>query len=170
MKLKPVVAGSFYPGKVSTLQKMLDDFCREEDTLTLSGEPVGLLLPHAGYVYSGSVAAKGYRALAPFKPSLVVVAGPSHYMAFKGCSLFSGEAVLTPQGEVGVDTEACRILKEEDKNLAPGFSAWREGSAGNHGARERRMRGTSFKGPETVGKRETFCADRFIRLVPLPRL
>jgi AmmeMemoRadiSam system protein B len=117
MKLKPVVAGSFYPGKVSTLQKMLEDF-RLGDLDPLPGEPLGLLLPHAGYLYSGSVAAKGYRALAPFQPSLVVVAGPSHTMAFKGCALFSGEAVLTPGGEVLVDTEACRILKETDKNLA----------------------------------------------------
>ena len=117
MKLQPVVAGSFYPGKTLMLQRMLGDFLKEGEASKLSGEPVGLLLPHAGYVYSGSVAAMGYRALAPFHPDTIVVAGPSHYMAFKGCALFSGEAVLTPLGDLAVDQEACRILEEADENL-----------------------------------------------------
>ncbi len=81
----------------------------------MPGEPIGFLLPHAGYVYSGAVAALGYRALASFNPSTVVVAGPSHYLSFKGCALFSGEAVMTPLGELPVDQEACRILEEDDQ-------------------------------------------------------
>jgi AmmeMemoRadiSam system protein B len=97
---------------------MLENFLQEGKTPTLPGEPVGLLLPHAGYVFSGAVAALGYRALAPFHPSTVVVAGPSHYIAFKGCALFSGEAVLTPLGELPVDQEACGILEKEDEHLA----------------------------------------------------
>jgi hypothetical protein len=117
MKLQPVVAGSFYPGKHQTLQRMLENFHQEVKPPALPGEPVGLLLPHAGYVFSGAVATMGYRALAPFSPPTVVVAGPSHYMAFKGCALFSGEAVLTPLGELPVDQEACKILEEADENL-----------------------------------------------------
>jgi len=117
MKLQPVVAGSFYPAKHQTLQRILEDFLREGKTPVLPGEPIGLVLPHAGYIYSGAVAALGYRALAPFKPTTVVVAGPSHYMAYEGCALFSGEAVLTPLGELPVDLEACKILEEADENL-----------------------------------------------------
>lgn len=83
----------------------------------LEGEPVGLLLPHAGYMYSGSVAALGYRALKmPFET--VIIAGPSHYLPFKGVSLFAGEAVVTPLGELPVDREACRFLMEFDPHLA----------------------------------------------------
>lgn len=117
MKLEPVVAGSFYPAKPPTLQRMLDHFLQEEKASELSGEPVGFLLPHAGYIYSGAVAALGYKALAPYHPTTIVVAGPSHYLSFKGCALFSGEAVRTPLGELPVNQEACRILEEADENL-----------------------------------------------------
>ena len=110
MKLMPVVAGQFYPGKPKELQKALELF-GEGKPSRLSGEPVALLLPHAGYPYSGAVAALGYRAL-PKDIDTVVVAGPSHYVPFKGVSLFAGESALTPLGELSVDQEACRFLMD----------------------------------------------------------
>jgi AmmeMemoRadiSam system protein B len=116
MKLMPVVAGQFYPGKLKELQKALDLF-REEKAPTLPGEPVALLLPHAGYPYSGAVAALGYRAL-PKGIETVVVTGPSHYVSFKGVSLFAGESVITPLGELAVDQEACRFLMEFSPHIA----------------------------------------------------
>ena len=112
----PVVAGQFYPGKPKELQKALDLF-QEEKAPTLPGEPVALLLPHAGYPYSGAVAALGYRAL-PKGIETVVVAGPSHYVSFKGVSIFAGESVLTPLGELAVDQEACRFLMEFSPHIA----------------------------------------------------
>src|SRR5260221_9061653 len=63
MKLQPVVAGSFYPGSVKELQKIFSSFDKEEKIPLPEGETVGMLLPHAGYSYSGAVAALGYRSL-----------------------------------------------------------------------------------------------------------
>jgi len=117
MKLQPVVAGSFYPGSRKELQSTLEAFEKEGKTPVLEGEPVGLLLPHAGYFYSGAVAALGYRALsAPFET--VVVAGPSHYVPFQGASLFAGEAVATPLGDLPVDQEAAQFLLDSDTHIA----------------------------------------------------
>jgi hypothetical protein len=110
------VAGQFYPGRSKELQKTLDGFA-ERDAVELPGEPVGLLLPHAGYPYSGAVAALGYRSLVQH-PSTIIVLGPSHYLSFKGVSLFSGESVGTPLGDLAADQEACRFLTDFDPHIA----------------------------------------------------
>ena len=116
MKLQPVVAGSFYPGKPKELERALDSF-EKEKAQTLETGTVGLLLPHAGYIYSGAIAALGYRSL-PASFATVVLAGPSHYASFKGISIFAGESVLTPLGEMPVDQEACRFLMDFDSHIA----------------------------------------------------
>ena len=132
MKLKPVVAGSFYPRTPDELRRSFDSFEKEGKAPVLRGEAVGMMLPHAGYPYSGAVAALGYRALTQ-KVDLVIVAGPSHYVPFQGVSLFAGEAVTTPLGEVPVDQEACEFLMDFDPRIAeipPAFA--REHSAEVH--------------------------------------
>jgi MEMO1 family protein len=116
MKLQPVVAGSFYPGDREELQAILGTFDRKNPTM-FDDNPVALLLPHAGYIYSGAVAALGYRSL-PSSVKTVIVVGPSHYVPFQGVSLFAGEAVVTPLGELAVDQEACRFLMEFDSHIA----------------------------------------------------
>ena len=117
MKLNPVVAGAFYPGGRKELQEALAGFEKEGKAPPLEGEPLAFLLPHAGYVYSGAVAALGYRAFSGPVPT-VVVAGPSHFVPFRGVSLFAGEAVVTPLGEVPVDRESARFLMEFDPRIA----------------------------------------------------
>ncbi len=116
MKLQPVVAGAFYPRNRRELQAALESFSREQAPV-LESEPVGFLLPHAGYPYSGAVAALGYRVL-PGPVETVVVAGPSHYIAFRGVSVFAGKSALTPLGEVRVDQEAAGFLMESDPHIA----------------------------------------------------
>ena len=83
----------------------------------IEGEPIGLLLPHAGYPYSGAVAALGYRALAG-PVDTVIVAGPSHYLPFRGVSVFAGEAVVTPLGELPVDRDSADFLMHFDPLIA----------------------------------------------------
>ncbi len=132
MKLQPVVAGSFYPGAPSELRRAFEAFEKEGKAPQLPGEVVGMMLPHAGYPYSGAVAALGYRSLAQ-KVETVIVAGPSHYVPFRGVSLFPGEAVVTPLGEIPVDQEACEFLMGFDPHIAdipPAFA--REHSAEVH--------------------------------------
>lgn len=116
MKLKSVVAGQFYPNKPKELSRQWEAF-EKTPAKSLAGLVEGLLLPHAGYVYSGSVAALGYRSLVT-KPQTVVVVGPSHYVSFKGVSVFSGDAVETPLGDLAVDREACEFLIEQSHQIA----------------------------------------------------
>lgn len=116
MKLQPVVAGSFYPGDPKKLQTMIGSFEHEKPRV-FDGNPEALLLPHAGYDYSGAVAALGYRSL-PSPVRTVILVGPSHFLPFKGVSLFAGETVVTPLGEIAVDQEACRFLMDFDSHIA----------------------------------------------------
>ncbi|HVM32670.1 MAG TPA: AmmeMemoRadiSam system protein B [bacterium] len=126
MKLPSVVAGQFYPDSPRELEKLFKSF----ETLPLpllAGVPRGLLLPHAGYVYSGALAALGYRALAGEAQTLVVV-GPSHWVRFPGLSIFEGEAAQTPLGDLPVDREACRFLLDQ----SPAFSRFEPAFAREH--------------------------------------
>ncbi len=116
MKLKSVVAGQFYPDKFEKILRQFKDF--EKVELKVLDHPVeALLLPHAGYVYSGSIAALGYRSLS-LKPQTVVVMGPSHYVSFKGISLFSGNSVETPLGDLAVDQQAADFLMNANNHIA----------------------------------------------------
>jgi len=117
MKLQPVVAGQFYPKGRQELLSALDGFVAGMKAPEASQDPVGLLLPHAGYPYSGALAALGYRSVTR-PPKTVVIAGPSHFLPFQGVSLFAGEAVVTPLGDLTVDQEACRFLMDSDARIA----------------------------------------------------
>lgn len=116
MKLQPVVAGAFYPGSRKELKAALESFGQEE-VPKLEGDPAAFLLPHAGYLYSGAVAALGYRALST-PVDTVIVAGPSHYIPFRGVSVFAGDSAVTPLGEVAVDVEAAEFLMKSDSHIA----------------------------------------------------
>jgi len=83
---KPAVAGVFYPGTQKRLEETLDTFFSDEvrrdvlEKIKGAGRLYGLVSPHAGYIYSGQVAAYGYLAAeALTKPDVVVVLGPNHY-------------------------------------------------------------------------------------------
>jgi len=116
MKLKPVVSGQFYPDKPQELLRQFKSFEKTESNV-LDYPVEAMLLPHAGYVYSGSIAALGYRALSR-KPQTVIVIGPSHFLSFKGVSLFSGDAVETPLGDLTVDRQARDFLINFDSHIA----------------------------------------------------
>src|SRR5258708_1118601 len=116
MKLQPVVAGQFYPDKPQELRRELNSLA-PKNIPTLESSVAALLLPHAGYPYSGEVAALGYRSLLE-SPETIIVIGPGHYLSFKGVSIFSGETVETPLGELAVDNEACEFLMRFDGRIA----------------------------------------------------
>jgi AmmeMemoRadiSam system protein B len=75
-------------------------------------EPRALIAPHAGYVYSGPIAATAYSQLAARRARTrrVLLLGPSHRVAFRGLALSSAARFATPVGDVGIDTDACREL------------------------------------------------------------
>ena len=100
----PVAAGTFYPADplelAETVDRLLED-ARERTPATR--HPAAVIVPHAGYRYSGSVAAAAY---AHFRPGpRAVILGPSHFLPLKGMVVPSVSAWVTPLGDVAVDDE-----------------------------------------------------------------
>jgi AmmeMemoRadiSam system protein B/AmmeMemoRadiSam system protein A len=101
----PTVAGLFYPASPDELRNAIKDYLDKSDVMTGLDDIIGLISPHAGHVYSGWVAAKGYKNLIGRNYDAVIILAPSHHKTFKGASVFNGEAYSTPLGIVKVDDE-----------------------------------------------------------------
>jgi MEMO1 family protein len=103
----PTAAGSFYPHDAWRLAAMVDRLLREADVVRLDRPPFALIVPHAGYVYSGPIAAAAFgslRCLDPM-PARVVLAGPAHFVALRGAAVPEASAWRTPLGDVPIDDE-----------------------------------------------------------------
>ena len=101
---EPAVAGQFYPEDPGELQALVDGLLREASCREES-PPKALIAPHAGYVYSGAVAAAAYACLARYRDvySRVVLLGPCHRVPVAGMAVSGADAFRTPLGEVPVD-------------------------------------------------------------------
>jgi len=116
----PAVAGRFYPGNAAELRAMIENLLREVKTAagfacgaeaTSSRRrpaPKAIIAPHAGFVYSGPIAASAYAQLAPSRDTVkrIVLLGPSHFVEFDGLAAPGAVAFATPLGTVPVDTAA----------------------------------------------------------------
>lgn len=100
---QPGVAGAFYPSDPNELTGMLDRFLAGTAAPEIKERVAALVSPHAGYIYSGGVAAQGYALLKGRKPDRVVVISPSHVDAFPFSAVYDGDAYATPLGNVPVD-------------------------------------------------------------------
>jgi hypothetical protein len=107
----PAVAGMFYPGDPATLARHVDDALAAARR-ACDVPPKALIAPHAGYVYSGPIAANAYASLEPLRDTIrrVVLLGPCHRVAVRGLALPSADAFDTPLGRVPVDREAVEAL------------------------------------------------------------
>jgi AmmeMemoRadiSam system protein B len=114
---QPAVAGAFYPDQPDLLQTVVSDMLSEASERELS--PKVLIVPHAGYVYSGSIAASGYKQLEPFRKQIrrVVLLGPSHRVPFEGIALPDCDAFSTPLGTIPLDTEVMGNLLRSSQVL-----------------------------------------------------
>lgn len=112
---RPAVAGMFYPGEPEALAAELDELLADVGHFgPRLGFPKVLVVPHAGYIYSGGVAARAYDELAPARGIVrrVVMLGPAHRVAVRGLAAPAASAFATPLGEVPVDREALRAVQE----------------------------------------------------------
>ena len=113
----PAVAGTFYPAAPDALERQLARFMSEADNAPPSSGapaiPKAIIAPHAGYVYSGPVAARAYARLAAARGQItrVVLIGPSHHLAFHGLAVDMSEAWQIPGGTVALDQEAIARLR-----------------------------------------------------------
>jgi AmmeMemoRadiSam system protein B len=107
----PAVAGLFYPGEPRELRSMVEGFLGEAPA---SGRPVpkAVIAPHAGYVYSGSIAGSAFRALASAAGSIlrVILVGPAHFVPIHGLALPGHQRYATPLGEVKVDPKGAQAI------------------------------------------------------------
>ncbi len=107
---KPVWAGQFYDADKARLSAQIEAFLAEATPAPVSGEIRVLIVPHAGYVYSGRVAAFGYKLVQGRDYETVVILGPSHHVALEGASIWPDGAFETPLGPAAVDADAARLL------------------------------------------------------------
>ncbi len=110
MNRQPAVAGSFYPANPQQLQVMLDQYLHDAETNAKA--PKAIIAPHAGYIYSGSIAASAYARLKNVHDVIkrVVIIGPSHRVAFKGLAVSQADVFITPLGRIPVDTLAVQAI------------------------------------------------------------
>jgi AmmeMemoRadiSam system protein B len=111
LRVRPsAVAGTFYPARPGALARTVDELLATADGTALT--PKALVVPHAGYVYSGPVAASAYGRLAPLRETVsrVVLAGPAHRSHVDGLAVPSVDAFRTPLGDVEIDRDARAIV------------------------------------------------------------
>jgi AmmeMemoRadiSam system protein B len=107
---KPAVAGYFYPKDTEKLTKTVDNFIVNVKQRQIGGRILGLMSPHAGYVFSGQVAAYSYRQIKDTKYDTVIILGPSHRVYLEGASVGNWDAYATPLGKVPVNKEIVNAL------------------------------------------------------------
>lgn len=109
---KPSFAGSFYPADRLSLQVLVDTSLKEaeKDGAPLSSAPFAIMAPHAGYVYSGKVAAYAYNSIRGKGFKTIILLGPSHREALGGIALYPSGAWETPLGKVQIDRAMGRRL------------------------------------------------------------
>lgn len=106
------VAGSFYPDNPVALRRTIADLLAEAGPGTSLHTPKALIVPHAGYVYSGAVAASAYTGLASLRGRIrrIVLLGPVHRVPVRGLALPEAERFATPLGEVTLDRAGMQAL------------------------------------------------------------
>jgi len=113
----PNAAGSFYPDNPQELSQMIDTFLNAAKPQPEEGNIFALISPHAGYGFSGGVAAFGYKLIKDKPYKTVIVIGPSHNYGFGGVSIYPEGAFRTPLGDLEIDKEFTRELLYKDKDI-----------------------------------------------------
>jgi AmmeMemoRadiSam system protein B/AmmeMemoRadiSam system protein A len=125
---KPVWAGQFYSANPQELSRQIEQWLNEADYKPQYGYQLkALIVPHAGYIYSGKVAARAYKQVLGQEFDAIVIIGPSHHFGFRGCSVYQKGAYVSPLGTVHVDQVLSRELSR-----ATGFGFIPEAHAKEH--------------------------------------
>jgi len=106
----PAVAGSFYPQNRESLKETVDSNLAKVPRTQINGRIAGIMSPHAGYTFSGQVAAYAYREIMGKHYDTAVILGPSHHMYLRGASVGVWDAYATPLGKVPVNKDIATKL------------------------------------------------------------
>jgi MEMO1 family protein len=111
MDIRPSpIAGTWYPGNSEQLAKSIDRFLEGSAKAESRGELVGVIVPHAGHRYSGSVAGAAFRLMRGLAPEIVAVVSPMHNLAPAPVLTSGHDAYQTPLGDIPVDPAAVLML------------------------------------------------------------
>lgn len=114
MDIRPSpIAGRWYPGDSSQLAGSVDGYINAAQLPEIDGEVVGVIVPHAGHVYSGPVAGYAFKAIRDMQPELVVVVSPMHQPYSQPFLTCAHQAYRTPLGTINIDREAVSLLSDE---------------------------------------------------------
>jgi hypothetical protein len=127
---EPAVAGQFYPADAKELAREVDGFLSKAEKIPPSppfikgglGGILGLVVPHAGYVYSGQVAAAGFKQLVNEDIETVILIGNSHRAYFDGAAVYDKGYFKTPLGEVEIDSVLAQKIIGENPKIKSDFS------------------------------------------------
>ena len=116
---QPAVAGQFYPGTSAELQQTMKKMFAKAPEAANRAEVKAIIVPHAGYVFSGEVAAAAFNQADPSKDyKTVFIIGCSHRNSYAGAAVYSIGNYITPFGEAPVDLETARKLSQENKVMS----------------------------------------------------
>ena len=115
---EPAVAGVFYPADADELRATVQAFIKRSEPRR-GPAPKALIVPHAGYVYSGPVAATAYAGLLPYRDRYqrVILLGPRHRVAIRSLASSGADVFRTPLGDIPLDTEAIASLDESTTRI-----------------------------------------------------
>ena len=114
---KPSVAGQFYPEDPTVLRSMIEEMLASAPPREVRGKIKALVAPHAGYVYSGRVAAAAYSLIEPGSFKTAIVISPCHVEHFRYSSIYDGRSYLTPLGEIPIDSELAEKIASSGKRV-----------------------------------------------------
>ncbi len=109
---RAAVAGSWYPGSAAALAAEVDAYLGEASPGVPADSVDAVIVPHAGLMYSGPVAAWAYRAVQGGPYEAIILVGPSHHVGFEGAAVFRRGIFETPLGEVAVAEELADAILE----------------------------------------------------------
>lgn len=104
------IAGRWYPGETDKLINSIDQYLEKATLPDISGEVIAVMVPHAGHMYSGQVAAHGFKAIQGKSPDLVAVISPMHHPYPYPLLTSLHRAYWTPLGEIQIDHAAVQAL------------------------------------------------------------
>jgi hypothetical protein len=110
---RAAVAGSWYPSSRDRLRREVDEYLARADVPGVPRPPRAVVAPHAGLMYSGPVAAHAYKAASAGSYAAIVLVGPSHFVPFRGVSIWPSGAWETPLGPVSVDAQLAAWVASE---------------------------------------------------------
>lgn len=114
----PNVSGQFYDADPNKLSQDVETYLKDADIVPVEDDVQIVIAPHAGYMYSGSVAGYSFKAVSQKQFKTIVILAPSHFYGFAGASVWNQGGFQTPLGKVAVDEEFAQKLSVIDQHFA----------------------------------------------------